>query len=351
MFLDDSSLYKNFDSLNMLAEIESLPDQLEEAWRLGQDLPLPVTAGIDRVLVAGMGGSAIGADLLAGLVSEDCPVPVHTHRDYGLPGWARGQGTLVIASSHSGNTAETLSAFDEALERGCSVVAISTGGELAARALAAGVPHWAFTHAGQPRAGVGWSFGLLLAIFSRLGFAGRHSLDLAEAVEEMRLQAENLGADIPAVQNPGKRYGGQLMNRSVLVFGAEYLKPVARRWKAQVNENAKAWAQFEEIPEANHNALEGLRVPPDLTTGSFAMFLLAPGYSAPIKQRMELTRSAYMLEGVSTDFYMARGRSRLAQIWTALQFGDYVSYYLAISYGIDPTPVEALAGFKKELEE
>ena len=350
MFLDDPFLYKHHDPSNMLAEIERLPGQLERAWRLGQEQPLPEVIRIDKVVVAGMGGSAIGADLLSGLVRPVCPVPLITHRDYGLPGWAVDHHTLVVATSHSGNTEETLSAFDEAVRRGCTVVAVSTGGELKARAAEAGAPHWSFDHDGQPRAGVGYSFGLLLAALTRLGLAGDLSGDVVEAVEQMRAQAENLGSGVPAVRNPGKRYGGQLMDRSFIVFGADFLAPVARRWKTQVNENAKAWAHFEELPEADHNTLEGIKMPVDASTGAFAMFLLAQGYSERIAKRMDLTRQAYMLEGVSTDFYMARGKSRMAQMWTALQFGDYVAYYLAIAYGVDPTPVEALESFKKDLQ-
>jgi glucose/mannose-6-phosphate isomerase len=350
MFLDDPFLYKHHDKSSMLSEIESLPRQLEDAWRLGQNLPLPETTGIDRVLVAGMGGSAIGADLLAALIRPVCPVPVVTHRDYSLPGWANDHHTLVIASSHSGNTEETLSAYDEAVRRGCTALAASTGGELKRREAAAGAPHWPFEHKGQPRSGVGFSFGLLLAAFARLGLAGDLPADMVETADQMKQQAQNLGSAVPAVQNPGKRYGGQLMDRSFIVFGADFLSPVARRWKTQVNEHAKAWAHFEEVPEADHNTIEGIKMPLDASTRAFAMFLLAPSYSAPIARRMELTRQAYMLEGVSTDFYMARGRSRMAQLWTALQFGDYVAYYLAIAYGVDPTPVETLEAFKAELK-
>jgi glucose/mannose-6-phosphate isomerase len=349
MFLDDPFLYKHHDPANMLAEIEALPRQLEDAWRLGQDQPLPEVIEIDRVVIAGMGGSAIGADLLAGLLRPVCPVPVFTHRDYGLPGWAAGSNCLVIASSHSGNTEETLSAFDEAVRRGCMALAISTGGELERRAGEAGAPHWSFEHAGQPRAGTGYSFGLLLAVLARFRLAGNLPADIVEAVELMDAQAVNLGSAVPAVQNPGKRYGGQLMDRSFVVFGADFLAPVARRWKTQVNEHAKAWAHFEELPEADHNTIEGTKMPLDAAAKAFAMFLQAPGYSERIAKRMDLTRQAYMLEGVSTDFYMARGKSRMAQMWTALQFGDYVAYYLAIAYGVDPTPVVALEAFKAEL--
>lgn len=349
MMFDEPEIYPALDPQEMHAEIAGLPEQLDAAWSLGQSLPLPAMHGIDRVVVAGMGGSAIGSDLLRGLVTDRCRAPFLTLRDYVLPGWADGPGTLVIGSSHSGNTEETLAVFQEAGARGCSRMAVCTGGKLAAQAEAEGVPVWRFVHAGQPRAGVGFSFGLLLAAFARLNLVEDPDEEVAETVAALRSQGAQLHRSVPAVQNPAKRYAGQFMDRNLVIFGAEFLAPVARRWKTQVNELAKAWAHFEEIPEADHNALAGTEAPESTSAGSFAMFLVAPRYTDRNRMRMDLTRRHYMLEGVSTDFYNAQGESRMAQQWTALQFGDFVAYYLAIAYGIDPTPVDALVGFKETL--
>src|SRR5512136_1033323 len=163
MNLDDFKSFKQLDTQNMLGEIDSLPGQLLSAWELGQQLPPLDGEGIARVIISGMGGSAIGADLLAAHVAPVCKLPVIVHRDYGLPAWAYGPETLVIASSHSGNTEETLDAFGAAVRAGCRILAVCTGGELEERAAAHGVPVWKFKHAGQPRAAVGFSFGLLLA--------------------------------------------------------------------------------------------------------------------------------------------------------------------------------------------
>lgn len=351
MNLDDLSLLSQIDSQNMLAEIDSLPEQLAAAWSLGQSLPLPSTAApIERIVLSGMGGSAIGADLLAAYAAETCPVPVIVHRDYGLPAFASGPGTLVVASSHSGNTEETLDSFQDALQRGCAALAIATGGELAKQAKSAGIPLWQFAHRGQPRAAVGYSFGLLLALFNRLGLIPDPSADLAGAVEAMRAQQANLRAEIPAALNPAKRYAGQLVGRWVTVFGAGALAPVARRWKTQINELAKAPANFEFLPEADHNALAGLANPADLLQSrTLAMFLLSPSDHPRNRLRSELTRQVFMLEGSNTDFYMAKGNSTLAHLWTTLHFGDYLAYYLAIAYQTDPTPVEALAQLKEML--
>ena len=132
MNLDDVSAFAKIDTQNMISEIDGLPDQLLAAWELGENLSLPDWDGIQSVLVSGMGGSAIGADLLRAYISPVCPVPVITQRNYGLPAWAKGPQTLVVASSHSGNTEETLSTYEAALEEGCRLLAVSTGGKLAA---------------------------------------------------------------------------------------------------------------------------------------------------------------------------------------------------------------------------
>lgn len=350
MHLDDFSLFPAIDSQGMLAHIEGLPAQLEAAWDLGQRLPLPAWEGIQRVVIAGMGGSAIGADLVSAAVIEACPAPLIVHRDYGLPGFASGPETLVICSSHSGNTEETLDSFEKALERGCRTLALCTGGKLAEKAGAAGIPVWQFEHGGQPRAAVGFSFGLLLGALCRLGLSPDAGAEVKAAAAAMKSQQEALRAETPVVQNPAKRLAGQLMGRWATVFGAGILGPVARRWKGQINEVAKAGANFEFLPEANHNTLAGLRHPEALLTAqTMTLFLRAPCDHPRNRLRLEMTRQAYLLEGLNVDGYTAQGNSPLENIWTALHFGDYVAYYLAMAYGVDPTPVEALEDFKRVL--
>src|SRR5512140_3509195 len=253
MNLDHTKRFTDLDTLDMLGEIDGLPDQLHSAWELGQTHPLPELPTLTDVVISGMGGSAIGADLLAAAVTSTCAVPVTVHRDYGLPAFARGKSTLMIASSHSGNTEETLDSFDAARKQDCTMMAVTTGGELAKRATAAALPVWTFTHEGQPRAAVGFSFGLLLGLFSRLKLTPDPGRELLGAIAAMQESQAALHADVAAAQNPAKRYAGQLVGRWVTVFGSGILAPVARRWKGQINELAKAPANFEYLPEADHN--------------------------------------------------------------------------------------------------
>jgi glucose/mannose-6-phosphate isomerase len=352
MDLDDLSRFKQLDTQDMLAHIYGLPDQLGSAWALGKSLPLPVWQNIKTIVISGMGGSAIGADLVSAVVMDTCPVSIFVHRDYGLPAFAKGPKTLVICSSHSGNTEETLDAFETAVENSCQILAITTGGKLEEKAQESGYPVWKFEHKGQPRAAVGFSFGLILGALSRLGLVPDASEDIAGAVKAMKAQSAALTAESPISQNPAKRMAGQLMGRWVTVFGAGALAPVARRWKGQINEVAKAAANFEFIPEADHNTLAGTLYPPEVVPPHVvSLFLRAPSDHPRNRLRLDITRETYMLEGLNTDRYTAKGDTPLAHIWTALHFGDYVAYYLAMAYGVDPTPVDALQSLKAALKD
>jgi glucose/mannose-6-phosphate isomerase len=350
MNLDDFNAFKQLDSQNMLGEIDNLPAQLEKAWKLGQTQPLPESTGIRQVIISGMGGSAIGADLLAAYITSSCPVPIIVHRDYGLPAWAHGPETLVIASSHSGDTEETLEAFNAALQNKCRLMAVVTGGQLAGRAAQAKISLWKFEHRGQPRAAVGFSFGLLLAAFARLGLIPDPVKELAGAVAAMKKQQETLRADVPVEHNPAKRLAGQLVGRWANVYASGCLAPVARRWKGQINEIAKAGAGFEVLPEADHNALAGLLNPEDILSRTMTLFLRAPSDHPRNHLRLDLTRKGFMVEGLNTDVYEAQGETPMAHIWTTLHFGDYTAYYLAMAYGADPTPVDALENFKAAMK-
>lgn len=350
MNLNDASRFKELDPQNMAGHINGLPDQLNAAWELGQSLGLPPSKNIRQVVVAGMGGSAIGADLLAAYAEPVLSLPFFVHRGYGLPAWAAAEHTLVICSSHSGNTEETLSAFEAAKARGCPVLAVTTGGELAEQAKAANDPLWIFDHAGQPRTAVGYSFGLLLAALARLGFMPDPAAEIADAVSAMKAQQKILLPEVPDTENSAKRMGGQFMGRWITIWGAGLMAPVARRWKTQINENAKAQAIFEILPEADHNALQGVMQPEEHFGATMSIFLRARHNHPRDELRAEHTRMAVMLQGQNTDTITAQGETRLANLWTALHYGDYASYYLAIAYGFDPTPVPMLVDLKENMK-
>ena len=349
MNLYDPEGFKKLDAQDMVGHINRLPDQLLSAWKLGQSLDRPQWKGIRQVVVAGMGGSAIGADLLAAYAQPHSKVALHVHRGYDLPSWAQGENTLVICSSHSGNTEETLSAFEAAKKNGCGILCITTGGELAERAQKAEAALWIFEHNAQPRAAVGFSFGLLLAAAARLELIPDPAEELKGAVAAMKEQQKDLLPEVPDTANSSKRMAGQFMGRWITVWGAGLVAPVARRWKTQINENAKAQASFEILPEADHNTLQGVMQPEEAFSSTMTLFLRSSQNHLREELRAEHTRMAVMLEGQNTDTITAQGDSRLAHIWTALHYGDYVSFYLAMAYELDPTPVPMLVDLKEKM--
>lgn len=337
------------DKENMLGMIDALPEQLGSAFELGMQLPLPQVKEIRHVLIAGMGGSAIGGDLLAGYLKDKSPVPISILRDYELPTWAKGQQVMVICSSHSGNTEEVLSVFKQALASGCSVFALSTGGQLARQAQELQVPFWQFDHQGQPRTAVGFSFGMLLALMIRLGLVQDLKDEVTDAIATMQAQRQVLGYDVQTQENPAKQVAEKLVGHVLTIFGAGAFEVVARRWKTQINELAKAWAAFESLPEADHNTLASSVNPQKALKNVAAIFLRSKFDHFKNNLRLAATSQAFEQDGLVTVEVLALGETRLAQIWSLLQMGDYVSYYLALHYGIDPTPVEALAKLKQLL--
>jgi glucose/mannose-6-phosphate isomerase len=349
VILDEPERFEELDPQDMLGYIEELPEQLQAAWDLGQDLPLPKAEQVNQVVIAGMGGSAIGGDLLASYAAPVAKVPIIVWRNYDLPGFVADSRTLLIASSHSGNTEETLSAFDRAVHQGATVVAVTTGGTLAEKASRASAPVWRFEHDGQPRSAVGFSFGLLLAGLVRLGFIDFNSEDLVEAVSAMHAQMGTIGAEVPVASNPAKRMAGQFMDRWTTIIGSDFLAPVARRWRTQLAEIPKAVAQFEELPEADHNMVEGVQHPEALFGPTMIVFLRSALNHPRNLKRLDATRNILMVEGFNTDIMEAQGQSRLAHQWTSLHQGDYTAYYLAMAYGTDPTPVPIMQDLKQRL--
>lgn len=350
MNLDDRSRLSAIDAGGMLATIDALPEQLEQAWGRALSLALPEGGAPRHIVFAGMGGSAIGADLAVVYARRSATAGLTVWRDYGLPGWARGEETLVVVSSFSGETEEALSSFDAARRAGARRVVFTSGGTLRRRAEEAGDPVWPIDHPGPPRAAVGYGFAYSLGLLARLAQIGDPSRGVAQAVAAMRAQRETLRVESPVVHNPAKRMAGQLMDRWPIFFGAGVLAPVARRWRTQVNEMAKAPAQHEELPESDHNTVSGTAGPEALIGKTMAVFLRATHDEPALTRRVEATRHILMVEGYNTDLIDGVGDGLLAQQWTCLHYGDYAACYLALAYGIDPTPIPAIEQLKEVLK-
>lgn len=350
MNLEDPKRFGQLDPDDMLGRIGELPDQCRSAWALAQELHLPPAYGaVEHVVILGMGGSAIGGALLQGLVAAECAVPITVVRDYGLPAFVRGPNYLVVGCSYSGNTEETLTAVGQALDRGVGLVAVTTGGELAALAQEKGLPLVRFDYRSQPRAALGYSFTLLLGLLCRLGLVRDYSADLEEAVQVMEAWQVEIGASVPPQRNAAKSLARRIWDRLPVVYGAGFLAAVANRWKTQFNENAKHWSFFEALPELNHNAVVGFGMPRAVRERAIVLMLRSDLDHPRVRMRWDVTRELLQREQVATGTLQGRGESALAHMLSLIHFGDYVSYYVAMLNGVDPTPVETIAFLKRRL--
>jgi len=347
--LDAPDDFVKLDPQGMLVCIGELPQQCEDGWEQVQDIELPQEyREIDQVVTLGMGGSAIGGDLLRALLIRECPVPIIVHRDYNLPTFV-GQRTLVIACSYSGNTEETLACFESAVRSRARVVSITTDGELERRSRERGLPLLSYHYESQPRAALGYSLMFPLGIMQRLGFIRDKSADVAEAVAVMRQWQPEIKESVPSADNPAKSLASRLYQRLPVVYGAEHLSEVARRWKGQFNENSKSWGVFDVLPELNHNTVVGYPLPSGLPQVAYVVGLTSKSYHPRVRLRFDITRELLEQHGFAWETVEARGRSPLAQVLSTIHFGDYVSYYLAMLYEVDPWSIGSIEFVKARL--
>ena len=347
--LDDNSVYASLDKFGMGAQIRGLPNQCRQAWDKASRFVIPSSyADVDKVVILGMGGSAIGGDLLRGLTATLSRPLVLVHRDYDLPAWVDDR-TLVIGASYSGNTEETISGFTQALKKGCKKLVVSTGGRLTELARENGVPVFAIEHASPPRAALGYSFLPLLAIMQSLGFTGTESANVEVMVRAMETFGAGWQEDSPAKSNQAKKLAARLHERIAVVYGAGILTDVARRWKTQINENSKQWAFFETLPELNHNAVLGYRYPVGTADRVCVLFLRCRSLHPRTLFRYEITGEMLDQCKIPHQYIDGYGDNELTQVMSLVLLGDWVSYYLAMLNGIDPSPIPEIDLLKKRL--
>jgi glucose/mannose-6-phosphate isomerase len=346
MDLNNLESFNQLDSEKYIQQIYSMPAQLETAWTAGMGYPLSLPRKPKQIVICGMGGSAIGGDLVASYVKRISDTPIFICRDYYLPQWALNSETLVIASTYSGNTEETISAFEQAKGAGCILMALTRGGIISEFSQNAGTAVWSIGHSGQPRAAVPTSFGLICVLLYRLGIIDNIWADIQSTVNLLDIQQAILGPESPVNKNPAKRLAGQLFGRMIGIVGSDLMAPVAVRWVGQINELSKAWAQALILPEMDHNILAGILNPSEQLSNLAVVFLKSMTDHPRNTLRSDLTRELLMVEGINTDVYQASGVSDLEQLWSAIQFGDFTAYYLAMMYGVDPTPIPAIEQLK-----
>ena len=350
--LDDLSLTRKYDRSGMLGLVASFPRQCRVAAKLGLAFGLPRSykKRYENIVCTGLGGSAIGADIMRSYISDRARTPLFVNRGYLLPAFV-GRGSLVIVSSYSGDTEETVSAYKDARSRGAKIVVITSGGRLRKMALSDGFPILAIPGGLPPRAALGYSSITLLIVLSRAGIVGGQSRAIDEAIEVMsRLRDEEIGPGVGQKKNIAKSIAAALYGRYPVIYGAQdRIDAVVTRWRGQLAENAKTLASSHFFPEMNHNEIVGWDRPEALLK-KFAVVMLRDGGDHPrVRKRIDITKRLIKAECGSMTEVRSSGKGLLARIFSLVYTGDFVSFYLAILNKRDPTPVERIAYLKKEL--
>lgn len=335
------------DRSGMLDDVLAQRHQVADAlWRV-QSAGLPGERRAGGLVVCGMGGSAVGGDLAADAVGARAEAPIVTVRDYALPGWV-GEDHLVLCASYSGRTEETLSLYDAAGPAGAARVALTTGGALAERARADGVPVIGVPAGMQPRAAVVYMFVAALECLAACGAAPSLAGEIEVAGALLEELAVEWGPDA-GEDSLAKSLARALEGTLPVVHGAGSTVAAARRWQTQIAENAKGAAFASRLPEADHNEVcgweRGRRDAP-----LSAVFLEAPGTHERVAQRVRLTAELVAGTGAPVERVAARGESSVEHVLSLVLLGDLLSVYLAALAGVDPTTIEAIQRLKAALD-
>ncbi|MEM8557307.1 MAG: bifunctional phosphoglucose/phosphomannose isomerase [Bacteroidota bacterium] len=349
--IDFDARLTHLDPDAMRAAVRAFPDHFREGWSRAASVEgLDWTAtDFDAVVVCGMGGSAIGGDLTRTYCEATSPVPTAVVRGYDLPAYV-GPKTLVVASSYSGGTEETLSAFQQALDRGATVLCVTTGGTLLDAAKREGLAHVVVPGGLQPRAALGYSFSVLLRLARALGMTDLPDADLDAALDEATARAATYAqtTDNPALELADTLYG----KLSVIYSGAGFLEAVNLRWRTQIHENAKAPAVGNLFAELNHNEIMGFEAAPVAISQQMGIVVLRDADDhAQIQKRIDITRGLLEDSVASWTEVESEGTTRLGRMLSLLQLGDSVSFWLAMLQDVDPTPVDTIQALKKTLAE
>lgn len=358
--LDQLEHMKKIDRSNMLGICTKTHEHCRDAIQRAKRVEIPKEIKISKnitirykkpknIIIAGMGGSAIGGEILKDWLQNRLPTPIQVCREYRLPAYAD-RDTLVFAVSYSGNTEETLSAFLDAVKRGCMILAVTSGGRMLSFTGKMGIPHVTIPGGMAPRAAIAYLFFPLPILMEKMGVLQNINEELEEAIEILEELSRETAPQVAAENNPSKKLALELNGTVPVVYGFRQYSAIAHRLKAQFNENTKIPCKQDVFPELNHNEVVGWDAPETLTK-QFTVVLIRDRDEPPeIKHRIEATKLLALKKTKKILEIHARGKHPLAKMLSAMYIGDFTSIYLAILQGTDPTPVETIAKIKKELK-
>jgi len=358
--------FSELDKANMIELLEEFPQKMKDALRLGEEFSIPTnflpastsnsvstsafTRNFKNIVVLGMGGSAIGGDLLSDYLADEFAIPIAVIRGYDIPKFVD-EDSLVFAVSYSGNTEETLSALKRCLEAKARVIALTSGGKLAVLARENNFPVIKVPAGIQPRAAISYLFFPILKALERLGLTKERNEEIEETHNILQELSREYGAKSPSENNLAKKVALGLYQHLPLVYGSEgLLEAVAMRWKTQINENSK-WPCFWNVfPELDHNEIVGYEIENNINRQVKIIYLQDKEGLLRVEQRRKITHK--IIKDKVAEFIVCptKGKGKMARMFSLIFLGDMASYYLAILNQVDPSPVACIEDLKKELD-
>ncbi len=349
MNLDSHKTYATLDASDIRFGIEHLPEQIRISWHETRDIVLHDSyKKATSIVVVGMGGSALGPHMVATALRDRLSIPITIINDYSLPGFVN-KKTLVLLSSFSGTTEEVLVAADAAEAIGAMIMVIGAGGELAKRATKKKWPSYQFDPgdlARQPRLGTGFSFAGILGLFERLKFVKVSTAEIDRISIAMGEVIDTCSVDVPSKDNPAKTVAKSMKDSSIFIISAEHLVGVAHGFVNAINETAKQFAIPFVLPELNHHLLEGLTFPKSFAPKTVALLLQSSLYNERTQKRIRITADTLEQQGITVIEYECHGQDTLEELGEILQFGSFVSYYLAMQNSVKPEFIPFVDSFK-----
>lgn len=358
--LDNLQTLRSVDKSNMLELCLKTSEFCQEAIMQTRRFRLPKRAQVSKgvqisyrkpknIVIAGMGGSAIGGDLLHDWLLNRISIPLEVCRDYALPAYAN-EETLAFIISYSGETEEALCALLNAVKRKCMIVAVASGGTLISFAQRLHLPYLTVRSGLQPRVAVPYLFFPIVIIMEKMGLVKDIEGELEETIHVLETLAKENAPKMPQKSNFAKKLAWELRSTIPVVYGFRQYHAVAVRFKSELNENSKIPAKHESFPELNHNDVVGWEASEELTKRFTVVLIRVKDEPPEIRNRIEATKKLVLPKVRKTLEVHAVGESVLAKMFSVLFLGDLASIYLAILLGVDPAPVDIITAMKKEMQ-
>lgn len=342
------------DTQNMLSSIEVLHSQCTDAWEATKNTTFPDTyRTVDRIVWFGMGGSALGIDVIKSLFADEITLPIEIVNDYHIPATVT-ENTLAILSSYSGTTEEVIEVSQTILQRTKNVFVVCTGGELETFAKQHNLPAYVFqpqfNPSNQPRMAVGYAVMGTLGAFSALGFVTITDTQVTDMAAHLEQLSTRVGADASTDTNPIKQLAISAQDKLIQFVSSEFLEGAAHVMTNQTNENGKHIAGRFLIPEMNHHLIEGLIYPRSVMENTMFVFVTSQLYHPRNQVRHRVTAELVEKNGISTGQIELSGTDRFTQAFELLLCGSYLSFYLAMLHEIDPSPIPNVDTLKAALK-